>query len=92
MVQPHQRVTDLAERMLRTLGVARALAQNGRRLDLTGFDDGIGRLCAQTLDLPSQEGRALVPLLTDVLGQVELLCCVLRTGNGPQLRQDGHVC
>jgi hypothetical protein len=87
-VQPQQRVADLAERLARTLGIARALAQGGRRLDLAGFEDGVGLLCAQTLDLPPAEGRALLPLLTNVLVHVEILTAVLRMPPG----QEGGSC
>ena len=72
-----QRLTVLATRLSRTIGIARALAQNGRAVDLTGLDDGIGMLCAQTLDLPLQEGRALLPLLADLLAQVGTLTAAL---------------
>ena len=68
-----QRLSVLASRLSRTIGVARALAQNGRTVDLTGLDDGIGLLCAQTLDLGLQDGRELLPLLHDVLAQVNAL-------------------
>ena len=51
-----QRLTVLASRLSRTIGIARALAHNGRTVYITGLDDGIGMLCAQTLDLPTQEG------------------------------------
>ena len=68
-----QRLRVLASRLSRTIGVARALAQNGRTVDLTGLDDGIGMLCAQTLDLPTLDGRELLPLLNDVLIQVNAL-------------------
>ena len=73
-----QRLTVLAGRLSRTIGVARALAGSGRTVDLTGLDDGIGLLCAQTLDLPAEEARALLPLLHNVLTEVNALGAVLR--------------
>ncbi len=79
-----QRLTVLASRLSRTIGIARALAQNGRTVDLTGLDDGIGMLCAQTLDLPVQEGRALLPLLADVLQQVNTLTAALHEAQDAQ--------
>ena len=82
-----QRLAVLASRLSRTIGIARALARNGRTVDLTGLDDGIGMLCAQTLDLPLQDGRALLPLLADVLQQVDTLTVALhqaRDAQGPQ--------
>ncbi len=79
-----QRLTVLASRLSRTIGIARALAQNGRTVDLTGLDDGIGMLCAQTLDLPAQEGRTLLPLLADVLLQVNTLAAALQAARAAQ--------
>lgn len=73
-----RRVNELATRISRTLGVARALAENGRRLDLAGIEDGIGVLCAQTLDLPTQDGRCMLPVLREVLAQLESLSAVLQ--------------
>ncbi len=73
-----QRLAVLAARLQHTIGIARALAQNGRAVDLTGLDDGIGMLCAQILDLPLQDGRRLLPLLADVLAQVDGLTAALR--------------
>ncbi len=73
-----QRLTVLAGRLSRTIGVARALASHGRTVDLTGLDDGIGLLCAQTLDLQAEEARPLLPLLHDVLTEVNALSAVLR--------------
>ncbi len=79
-----QRLTVLATRLSRTIGIARALAQNGRTVDLTGLNDGIGMLCAQTLDLPVQEGRALLPMLADVLAQVNTLTAALHAAQATQ--------
>ena len=67
----------LAGRLSRTIGVARALASSGRTVDLTGLDDGIGLLCAQTLDLPTEEARGLLLQLRDVLTEVNALSAVL---------------
>ena len=82
-----QRLTVLASRLCRTIGIARALAQNGRTVDLTGLDDGIGTLCAQTLDLPAQEGRALLPLLAEMLQQVNTLTAALHEAQAAQAPQ-----
>jgi hypothetical protein len=73
-----RRVNELAARVSRTLGVARALAENGRRLDLDGIQDGIGILCAQTLDLPTQDARCMLPVLREVLAKVNALSATLQ--------------
>ncbi len=71
-------MNDLAARVSRTLGVARALAERGRRLDLAGIEDGIGVLCAQTLDLPPPEARCMLPVLREVLAQLDHLSAALQ--------------
>jgi len=73
-----QRVNELALRVTRTLGVARALAERGRRLDLAGIEDGIGILCAQTLDLPTQDARCMLPVLREVLAQLNALSAAIQ--------------
>jgi len=70
---PEQRVADLAARLLRTLGVARALAESGRQLDLRGIEDGVGQLCAQTLDLPAMQAHGMALRLREILIQVDAL-------------------
>ena len=45
--------------LLATLRLAQVLTVSGERIDLTGLDDQIGRLCAGTLDLPQATGRTL---------------------------------
>ena len=73
-----QMVNELAARVSRTLGVAQALAENGRRLDLTGFEDGVGILCAQTLDLPTPDARGMLPVLCEVLAKLDRLHAALQ--------------
>ena len=60
-------VEGLAGQVAGALRLAGALAQGGRRLDLAGLDQMIGRLCAQALDLPPDQGRAMRPLLLALL-------------------------
>ena len=73
-----QRLSDLASRLARTIGLARALVLGGRQLDLTGIDDGIGVLCAQTLDLAPDQARVMLPTLLDLRAQIDLLSAALR--------------
>jgi len=73
-----QRLRDLAERLIRTMSVARGLVRGGRTLDLAGIEDGVGLLCAQALDLPAEHGRKVAGLLQDVLVEVEGLTAAVR--------------
>jgi hypothetical protein len=66
-------VEGLAGQVAGTLRLAAALAQGGRRLDLTGLDRMVGRLCAQALDLPPAEGRMLRLRLIALLGELDAL-------------------
>ena len=77
------RLIGLAERLTRTLAVARALVMAGRPLDLTGFDDGIGMLCAQTLDLPTEDARAMRPVLLGLMENVNQLAEIFTQKLGP---------
>jgi len=88
---PVQRVVELGSRLARTLGVARALAESGRDLDLRGIEDGVGRLCAQTLDLPPPEARGMVVMLREILAQVDSLSEILARGRLPG-GCTGHRC
>jgi hypothetical protein len=76
--EPPPLLDALATRLSRTLAVARALAGNGRTVDLSGVQDGVGRLCAQCLDVAADEGRDMLPLLYGVLGELDALDAVLR--------------
>ena len=80
--ETQQRLQDLASRLLRTIGVARALVRNGRTLNLAGLDDGVGLLCAQALDLPYASGQAMLPRLREVLASVDDLTAALSQANG----------
>ncbi len=70
---------DLASRAValrRSLEVARLLMAS-RTVDLSGFEDDVGRLCAGLLDLPTGEAAALRRELTALLAAVDatLACC-----------------
>jgi len=67
----------LAERLNRTAAVARALILAGRTVDLAGIEDGVGLLCAKTLDLPRDQGRHVLPSLLAVLDQLTSLTAAL---------------
>ncbi len=63
----------LAETILATLRMARALAAGCRPLDLGGLDHDIGRLCAASLDLPRAQGRLMRRSLGTVLRELDAL-------------------
>ena len=80
---PTAAVHALAEKLANTIGVARALAESGRPIDLTGIDQDIGLLCAKSLDLPPDEGRRMRPRLVALSGAMEALSRALATLREP---------
>ena len=68
-----ERLLTLAERISRSLAVARALIIAGRTVELAGIQDAIGMLCAKTLDLPSAQGRQMLPQLHELHAQIDSL-------------------
>src|SRR5579871_5435226 len=75
---PSGAVCALADELTRTVGIARALVESGRVVDLTGLDDHIGLLCAKSLDLGLDEGRRLRPRLIVLSGSIEALSRALQ--------------
>jgi hypothetical protein len=74
---PIDAVRAFAEELTTMIGVARALIESGRNVDLSGFDSQVGLLCAKTLDLAPDEGRRVRPRLIALSGLVEALSRVL---------------
>ena len=70
-------VSAAADDAAATLQVASALAASGRRLDLSGLDTEIGKLCASVLDLPPALGRTMQHRLIALLADVERLARAL---------------
>jgi hypothetical protein len=66
-------VSVLADELANTIGIACALAEAGRAIDLTGLDDRVGLLCAKSLDLPPDEGRRVRPRLIALSSAVDAL-------------------
>ncbi len=62
-----------AEGVSRMLRLARGMVEAGRRVELEGLDQMVGRLCARCLDLPPEEGRALRPVLAALLVEIDAL-------------------
>jgi hypothetical protein len=68
---PLMRLTALASRLTRTIAVARALVAADRIVDLAGFEDGVGLLCAKALDLDRPCARQLLPDMLELLAQID---------------------
>jgi hypothetical protein len=56
-----------------TLRIATALSRAGRRMDLSGLDDEIGRLCAGVIDLPVEVGNTMRARLIGILDALDRL-------------------
>jgi hypothetical protein len=70
---PGLEVAALADDIGHAIAVARALVRQGRRLDLAGLDQRVGRLCAQTLDLGPEPARRMRPRLLALMTELERL-------------------
>lgn len=66
-----------ADAVATMLRLARGMVAAGRRVNLDGMDQMIGRLCARCLDLPPEEGRILRPRLAELLSEIDALHGVL---------------
>jgi hypothetical protein len=74
---PSRRAASSAEALVGTLRLARALARSRRSIDLAGLDQDIGRLCAAVVDLPAADGRAMRPLLVELLAELDALAACM---------------
>ena len=75
-------IVAMVESLGRTICIARSLIENGRIVDLTGLDRGVGLLCAKTLDLPPEAGRGLRHHLLGLLTEADGLTAALQTSKG----------
>jgi hypothetical protein len=66
-------VRALAEDLTKRISCARAAAEGGSRISLTGLDQQVGVLCAKSLDLSPDEGRRVRPRLIALSGLIEAL-------------------
>jgi hypothetical protein len=71
----------LGSSLLRTIRIARLLVESDRRVDLTGLDRGVGLLCAKSLDLPPELGRALRPHLKALRDEIDTLTTAIHRHN-----------
>jgi hypothetical protein len=74
---PEAAAEALAEGVSRMLRVARGLLEGQRQIDLAGLDEMVGYLCARTLDLPPEQGRAMRPRLILLLAELDSLAGTL---------------
>lgn len=59
--------------------MAASLVASGRPVDLEGLQEPVGRVCAGCLDLPPAVGRAMRPLLTGMVAEIDLLAELMQT-------------
>ena len=85
------RLATLAERLSRTVAVARGLTAANRQVDLAGFEDGVGLLCAKTLDLDFTESRRLLPALLELRAQIDGLSATIAGTRDPPAAARTHA-
>lgn len=82
-------IRSFIEDLRNAIKVAHTLLAAERTIDLSGFDRQVGLLCAQTLDLPPEQGRALCDDLTALLAAADALTAALATpGPAPDATRD----
>ena len=72
-------ITTMAESLLQSLRLARALAGRGRPVELDGMQGSVGLLCAKALDLAPNEGRVLRVALIALREELDELSATLRS-------------
>jgi len=72
------RLIEEARSIEATLAAAAALLDAGRRIDMIGLDQRTGRLCAQGLDLPPEDGARLRPALVTLRTGLDAIACRLK--------------
>lgn len=79
-----QKLLAMSQNLARTAFIARTLIENGRVVDLIGFETAVGLLCAKSLDLPAELGRELSLNLTLLLAEVGAVIEALQAPAGGQ--------
>lgn len=74
-----QAVAALIQQARQVVRTARVLAEAGGSIDLAGLDHLVGIVCAQALDLPPADSRALRPPLATLLAECGSLGSTLRS-------------
>ena len=70
-------VLAMAEQTVRMLVMTRALVQSGRRVDLTGLDQGVQVLCAKAFDLEPGETGLVHAELSRLRDELDALAAAL---------------
>lgn len=71
--QPQNAVLAAVNELHGVLSLAEVLLLTGKSLDLQGLDKEVAGICEAAAALPSEEGRAARPALSELLKQVEAL-------------------
>jgi hypothetical protein len=79
-----QAALAMGDGLMRTMCIARLLMANGRTVDMTGLDRGMGLFCAKALDLAPELGRSLRASLVALLAEVDAFTAALRAGEDQQ--------
>jgi hypothetical protein len=77
---PLHALRSYLEDLNNSIVVARTLLERGHTVDLTGFDDLVGLLCAKALDLPPDQGRVVRSDLIALAAAVDDLSGALGRG------------
>lgn len=71
-------VSTMAESLMQSLRLARALAGRDRPVELDGMQESIGLLCAKALDLAPDDGRTVRVALIALREELDQLSATLR--------------
>jgi hypothetical protein len=77
-IDPTEAICAFADELTSVLNLAKSFLESGRTIDMTGFTDQVGLLCAKSLDLPPDEGRRIRPRLIVLSGSIEALSRALQ--------------
>jgi hypothetical protein len=76
--------SDLRQEVAAVFGeivAAKRLVRSGRTVELDGLDKRIGILCEAVVALPSEDGRAMLPLLGDLRASLDELAEALKAAS-----------
>jgi hypothetical protein len=79
-MQPSDLRQDIAA-VFGEIVAAKRLVRSGRTVELDGLEKRIGILCEAVAALPSDDGRAMLPLLGDLHASLDELAEALKTAS-----------